>query len=108
MQPFAPLGRCLAHRGQTCSYSPGDTPDTDCPASATWHILWTADLDAGLACDPHMTVARERFVFVDSHHVGPDCAMPGAHWDFDSKRCVYPDEPAVETATAGRAAVKEA
>ncbi|MFE7727444.1 hypothetical protein ACFU5D_16815 [Streptomyces anthocyanicus] len=108
MQPFAPLGRDLAHRGQTCSYSPGDTDATDCPASATWHIMWTADGDVGLACDPHMAVARERFVFVDSHRIGPDCAMPGVLWDFDHQRCVYPDEPAVEAAAAGRAAPKEA
>lgn len=100
MQPFAPLGRDLAHRGQKCSHSPGDTEATDCPNDATWHIMWTTDGDVGLACDPHMAVARKRFAFVDSHRVSPDCGMPSARWDFENKRCFYPDEPAVEAASA--------
>lgn len=100
MQPFAPLGRDLAHRGQTCSYSPGDTDATDCPDKATWHIMWTAEGDVGLACDPHMDVARRRFVFADSHRIGADCAMPGAFWDFDNRRCIVPDEPAAKNTAA--------
>ncbi|MBL3804546.1 hypothetical protein ICN76_008470, partial [Streptomyces sp. BRB081] len=26
------------------------------------------------------------------HRVGPECAMPGTAWDFDNKRCIYPDD----------------
>ncbi|MET8113761.1 hypothetical protein [Streptomyces prasinus] len=99
MDPFAPLGRFVDFRGQKCGYSPGDTPDADCPADATWHIMWNTDGEVGLACDLHMAEAR-RFVFVDSHRVGPDCAMPGTLWDLDNQRCVYPDEPTVESAAA--------
>jgi len=104
MQPFAPLGRDVAHRGQKCGHSPADSAATDCTADATWHILWTADGDAGLACDPHAAVARQRFVFVDFHRVGPDCNMPGAWWDHDRRRCLYPDEKPTEHATAAQPA----
>ncbi|MFC7909039.1 hypothetical protein [Streptomyces nigra] len=100
MQPFAPLGRVVVSRGQKCGHSPGDTEATDCPDDATWHILWTPEGDAGLACDPHMAVARERFVFVDSHPVGSDCGRPGAHWSLHNQRCVLPDEPAAQSAAA--------
>lgn len=99
MQPFAPLGRIVDSRHRKCGHSPGDNPGTDCPADATWHIMWNTDSEVGLACDPHMEVAR-RYVFLDSHRIGPDCDMPGTLWDFDEKRCVYPDEPAAETAAA--------
>jgi len=97
MNLFPPLGRDVNTRGQHCGHSPADTPDTDCKNPATWHIMWTTDGDAGLACDQHITEAR-RFVFLDSHPVGPDCVMPGTHWDFDAKRCVVPGEPSVEAA----------
>lgn len=100
MNPFPPLGRPVHARGQKCGHSPGDTPNTDCHHDATWHILWNAEADAALACDPHMAAARRRFVFVDSHRVGPDCSMPGALWDLDNQRCVYPDEPTKESAAA--------
>lgn len=100
MDPFAPLGRFVDYRGQKCGYSPGDTPGADCQVDATWHIMWNADCDAGMACDPHMDVVRGRFVFVDSHRIGPDCGMPSALWDLDSKRCLYPDDPADHVVTA--------
>lgn len=103
MRPFPPLGRRVAHRGQTCGYSPEDTEATDCTTDATWHIMWTPDGDAGFACEPHMAQARARFVFVDSHHVGPDCGMPGSRWDHDRKTCRYPDEPPALSATATQA-----
>lgn len=91
MQPFAPLGRFVDYRDQKCGYSPGNTEATDCPVDATWHIMWNADRDTGMACDPHMDMVRARYVFVDSHRIVPDCGMPSALWDFDEKRCVYPD-----------------
>ena len=104
MEPFAPLGRTVSARGQKCGHSPGDTPATDCPTDATWHIMWNTDGEVGLACDPHMAEARRRFVFVDSHRVGPDCSMPGTLWDFDNQRCVYLDAPTVESAAAEQTA----
>jgi hypothetical protein len=97
VDPFAPLGRFVDYRDQKCGYSPGDSEATDCPADATWHIMWNADRDTGMACDPHMATVRARFVFVGAHPIGPDCGMPGALWDFDDNRCVYPDEPAAES-----------
>lgn len=99
MDPFAPLGRTMDAGRQQCIYSPGDIPANDCSEAAAWHILWTPAGDAGLACDPHMTTARQRFMFIDSHHVSPDCNMPGTTWSFDEKRCLLPGAPAVATAT---------
>ncbi|MGW9611879.1 hypothetical protein [Streptomyces diastaticus] len=98
--PFAPIGREMDTSGQTCTHSPGDLAANDCGEKATWHIAWDASLENGLACDPHMADALARFVFVDRHRVGPECAMPGTAWDFDNKRCVYPDDPAPTEALA--------
>ena len=96
MDPFPPLGRFVDIRGQKCGYSPGNTPSSDCPAEATWHIIWNLDLETGMACGPHMDLVRARYMFVDSHAIEPDCGMPGTLWDFDNKRCVYPDQPGTE------------
>ncbi|MFJ9128906.1 hypothetical protein ACIRJS_32875 [Streptomyces sp. NPDC102340] len=104
MDPFAPLGRDVRLRGRKCGYSPGDAPVTDCQADAAWHIAWDTDLENGLACDPHMTLVRARYMFVDAHRISPDCQMPGAHWDFDNKRCIVPDAPAELTAAAEQTA----
>lgn len=41
-----------------------------------------------------MAEARTRFMFVDHHRVGPECAMPGTVWDFDGKSCAYLNDPA--------------
>lgn len=93
MDPIAPLGRIVDTSRQQCSYSPGDTDATTCPKPATWHIAWDADLENGLACDEHMAEAERRWVYVDRHHVGHDCSMPGSTWYFEEKRCGYPDDP---------------
>lgn len=95
MQPFAPLGRSINDPDRTCIYSPGDTPANDCGTPATWHVMWNVEAEVSFACDPHMDVARHRFVFVDSHQLGPDCGMPSALWDLDENRCVYPDDQTV-------------
>lgn len=95
--PFAPLGRFINDPERACTYSPGDTPAADCGKPATWHIMWNVDAEVSFACNPHMDQARSRYVFVDSHQLGPDCGMPNALWDLDNGRCVYPDEPDAAT-----------
>jgi len=100
MDPFAPLGRFIDAPQRTCNYSPGDSPNTDCGANGTWHVMWNADAEVSFACDPHMAVARARFMFVGAHPVGPDCGMPGALWDLHENRCLYPDEQADESTEA--------
>lgn len=100
MDPFAPLGRVMETGRQQCTYSPGDTPSNDCGDTAAWHILWTPAGDAGLACDLHMATARQRFMFVDTHPVGPHCIMPGTAWSFDEKRCIDPGEPNIADTVA--------
>jgi len=107
-EPFAPLGREMDTSRQTCTYSPGDQSASDCGVKATWHIAWDTSLENGLACDPHMAVARARFMFVDTHRVGPECAMPGTAWDFDNKRCIYPSDPALAETQAEEARPKVA
>ena len=102
--PFAPLGRFIDDPDRTCTYSPGNTPSADCGTPATWHIMWNVEAEVSFACDPHMSAARRRFVFVGAHQLGPDCGMPGALWDLDQNRCLYPDEPAVEAAAREPAA----
>lgn len=97
MDPFAPLGRFMDDQQRVCNYSPGDTPDNDCGADGTWHVMWNVAAEVSFACDPHMDRARSRFVFVDSHRIGSDCGMPGALWDLNDKRCVYPNEPLAES-----------
>lgn len=92
IDPFAPLGRFINDADRTCNYSPGNTPATDCGEPATWHIMWNVEAEVSFACDPHMNQARHRFVFADSHQLGPDCGMPGALWDLHNQRCIYPDE----------------
>lgn len=92
-----PIGRIVDTSRQPCGYSPGDTDATDCGTPATWHIAWDADLENGLACEPHMDMIRQRWVYVDRHPVGPVCGMPGSTWLFDEKRCVIEgldDQPA--------------
>ena len=98
MDPFAPLGRFIDDPQRTCNYSPGDTASADCGTEATWHVMWNVDAEVSFACDPHMAVARTRFVFVGAHPIGPDCGMPGTLWDLDENRCRYHDEPAGESA----------
>jgi hypothetical protein len=44
-------------------------------------------MENALACDQHMTVAQQRWAYVDRHPVGPVCGMPSSSWDFDAKRC---------------------
>lgn len=98
MDPFAPLGRFIDDHQQACNYSPGDTPSADCGADGTWHVMWNIAAEVSFACDPHMDLARSRFVFVDSHRIGPACGMPGALWDLGNKQCVHPDAPDLEAA----------
>ena len=98
MNPFAPLGRFIDDPQRTCNYSPADSPSSDCGVDGTWHVMWNADAEVSFACDPHMAVARTRFVFVGAHPVGPDCGMPGALWDIEENRCRYPDETASKSA----------
>lgn len=105
--PFATLGREMDTSRQACTHSPGDLAANDCGVEATWHILWDTKLENGLACDQHMAVARARFMFVDSHRVEPACAMPGTAWDFDNKRCVYPNDPTLAEARAAEPRPKE-
>ncbi|MCP9997955.1 hypothetical protein LUX34_23885 [Streptomyces werraensis] len=98
-QPFASLGRTFDARGQRCTYSPADTPNTDCQVTATWHILWDHS-NASRACDQHMATARSSLVFDDSHPIGPGCDWPIPLWDRDQKRCIPPAGPDTEAEAA--------
>ncbi len=94
-----PIGRIVDTSRQRCTYSPGDIPANDCGQPATWHICWDSNIENGLACDPHMAFVQG-FVYLDRHPVGPDCAMPGAHWHFELKRCIGPGQDVAAEAHA--------
>lgn len=67
------------------------TPEDHCGAPATWHILWTVDLENGVVCNEHMGEAQRRWVYVERHSISPDCTMPDARW-FEN-RCEVPIPP---------------
>lgn len=71
-----------------------------CGKPATWHIMWTADLENGIACDEHAQEARERWVFYAIHEYEPACSMAdfGAVYVHAINRCVIDGDPSLEAA----------
>ncbi|MFD8577356.1 hypothetical protein ACFV1H_18735 [Streptomyces virginiae] len=98
--PTPPIGRWVYDGLQQCSYSPNDTPASDCNQPATWHILWGPGDEHSLACTDHMAYVDRSYTYFDRHHVCPDCCMPDAVWLEIEKRCIYPDHPAPALAVA--------
>lgn len=68
-----------------CSYWLGDR---NCGKPGTWHIMWTEDLENGIACDEHFAEVRERWCYYAIHEYRPDCSMPGALYHRDENICV--------------------
>lgn len=102
--PPPSIGREVNASQQQCTFSPDNTPATDCGQPATWHILWNLDIDNSLACDQHMAFADWQHAYIDRHPVGPDCCMPDTVWLDIAKRCAYPDHPAPSIARESRTA----
>lgn len=50
--------------------------DHNCGRPATWHIIWTVDLENGTVCDEHLEEARREWVFFAVHPYEPSCAPP--------------------------------
>lgn len=71
-----------------------------CGRPATWHIMWTADCENGLACDEHAQEAREWWAFYAIHEYEPACSMSdfGALYYHDLNRCIIPGDPSLEAA----------
>lgn len=69
----------------TCSRWIGDR---NCGAPATWHVIWTAQLDNGLCCDEHMAEARRVWAFFAAHPHAIECDMPGTAFLAAENRCV--------------------
>lgn len=65
-----------------------------CGREATWHIMWTADMENGLACDEHAQEARELWVFYAIHEYESACSMAdmGAMYFHDINRCLLPGD----------------
>lgn len=63
-----------------------------CPKAAVFHIAWNwnSPPDCSFACLEHQALAG-LYEFFQIHRVGADCGMPGAVWDGDENKCVYPD-----------------
>ena len=62
-----------------------------CGQPATWHIMWTADLDNGLACVEHMEEARRKWTYYAAHPYEPTCSMPGAFFVDELNQCFADD-----------------
>lgn len=67
-----------------------------CDADATWHVLWTADLENGLCCDEHYAETRRRWVYYAAHPYEPICSGENVllAWREDGTSCcTRPDDP---------------
>lgn len=74
-----------------------------CGADATWHVIWSPDMENGLTCEEHAEEVRRLWAFWSLHRYELTCSMPGkALFHADVDRCVLP-EP-----TTARAATKNA
>lgn len=71
---------------------PLDNPTRYCGKPGTWHIIWTADCENGIACDEHYAEAKSRWVFYAAHPYEPVCSMPGAVFLVDENRCVVDED----------------
>lgn len=49
-----------------------------CGKPATWHVIWTSDMENGLACDEHYDEARSTWAYFAVHPYRMECSMPGA------------------------------
>jgi hypothetical protein len=76
-----------------------DQPDY-CGRPGTWHIIWTADAENGIACDEHADEARRLWVYFGLHAYDPVCSMPGATYLPDEDRCVIDEDSLGLTAAA--------
>lgn len=91
---FAPLGgvapplQCNRVVGGTL----GGDDEEYCGKDATWHVIWTSDLENGLACDEHMDEIRRRWMFFAVHPYEPTCSMPDAVYVYDENRCVIDED----------------
>ncbi len=64
-----------------------------CGKPAVVHIAWYFNpCVASFSCPEHATKALNKWSYFQVHLVGPDCGMPGAVWDGDEERCLYPGE----------------
>lgn len=89
----------------TCGFSPTLDYAGHCGKPATWHVIWTVEMDNTLCCDEHMADALIQWVFFMRHPIGPDCTMPDAL--FYDDRCEIPrDDQLAQAATAARGEAK--
>lgn len=63
-----------------------------CGRPATFHIVWTADLENGLACDEHMAEAKTKWCFFAVHLYRMECSMPGAIYLHEENVCVVDED----------------
>lgn len=84
---------------QLCAYSPTGREEDYCNKPGTWHVMWDGDLDNSFTCDEHMELIKRRWMYDDRHPVVADCGMPGALWKYNDKRCEFPSEQPVRTAS---------
>jgi hypothetical protein len=87
------FGGDLGFGGTTCGYGV-DTPA--CHKPAVWHLYWLESNSTSPTCDEHLAFINSRsHPDYDIHTHGPNCGMPGVHWQFpyeDQKEgyCFFP------------------
>lgn len=64
-----------------------------CGKPATTHMLWTPDLDNGMACDEH----KDDFEAWRTHPLGGCCGMPNTVYSDELNICRYDDSAPPET-----------
>ena len=64
----------------------------NCGKPATWHVIWTADMENGLCCDEHMAEVRREWAFYAAHPYEMVCSIRGCRFIEEENRCVVDDD----------------
>lgn len=89
-----PMGDARPYLELACTYAGSKDINAICGRPATWHLLWDADMENGLACDEHKAVALANWPVYDLHEARDVCNVPDSRWLFTwgddlPGRCVW-------------------
>ena len=80
----------------------GQEREQVCGESAVIHVAYDAGIENGFCCTAHWVEFEATWPYWDSHDVkAPPCGYPESLWNFDEKRCDWPEgHPLAEIAAA--------